>query len=211
MAVNTFRLSSGFQVAVRAAKVDPAALLRRVGLPLTFWSAGVTMVTTEQLFALFGGLAELSGDPAIGLKLPNMVPMEKHHPASLVAHHARTFRDGLTRFARYKSLCCYEELLLTEAKGECRIEFDWVKTQEQPPDVLLDAVFMTMLQLGRRGTQKPLRPLRVEYKRQPAARTLYERAFECPIKYRARRDAIFFRRAISICLLPPTTANCWKC
>jgi AraC-like DNA-binding protein len=193
MALNTFRLSSGFQTAVRAAKVDPAALLRRVGLPFTFWSAGVTMVTTEQLFALFRGLAELSGDPAIGVRLPGMVPLETLHPATLVAHHARTFRDGLTRFARYKSICCYEELALKETKGECRIEFDWVKTQETPPDVLLDAVFMTTLHLGRHGTQKPLRPLRVEFKREPVLRAVYEKAFECPIKCRAKRDAIYFR------------------
>ncbi|HEY4414389.1 MAG TPA: AraC family transcriptional regulator [Verrucomicrobiae bacterium] len=193
MAMNTFRLSSGFPVAVRAAKVDPAALLRRAGLPLTFWSVGVTMVTTEQLFALFRGLAELSGEPTIGVRLPGMIALESLHPANLVAHHARTFGDGLTRFARYKSICCYEELVLKESKGECRVEFDWVKTQETPPDILLDTVFMTTLQLGRRGTQKPLRPLRVEFKREPTDRAIYEKAFDCPIKFRATRDAIYFR------------------
>jgi hypothetical protein len=41
---------------------------------------------------------ELHEDPAIGLKLPGLIPVEQHHPAIIAAYHARTFRDALQRF-----------------------------------------------------------------------------------------------------------------
>jgi AraC-like DNA-binding protein len=151
------------------------------------------MVTTEQFFALFRGIESLSGDPSIGLKLPALAPVENHHPASIMAHHARSFRDGLQRFARYKILCCQEEMLFTESDGECRLEFKWLNARQAPPPLLLDCVFMTALELGRRGTRRPLWPLRVELKRSAEHRLIYESAYGCPVKCRSRRDAIFFR------------------
>src|ERR1700738_1512234 len=108
---NTFKISDAFQVGLKAVGVDPAVLLRKSGLPLTLWSSGRGMVTTEQLFGLWRALGEVSDDPAIGLKLPSRVPVEQHHPASIAAYHARTFRDALQRFARYKILCCLEEMI----------------------------------------------------------------------------------------------------
>jgi AraC-like DNA-binding protein len=191
--MNTFKISNAFQVGLKAAGIDPAVVLRKSGLPLTLWSSGQGMVTTEQFFGLWRALGELSDDPAIGLKLPSLVPVEQHHPASIAAHHARTFRDALKRFARYKILCCLEEVRLLEAKGECSLEFNWFLSQEAAPPLLLDAGFMSALELGRRGTQKPLHPLRVELRRKADHREIHESFYGCPVKFKARRDAIVFR------------------
>ncbi len=151
------------------------------------------MVTTEQFFALFRAVEELSPDPLIGLKLPKAFPVEQRHPAMIAAQHARTFRDGLQRFARYKILCCSEELIFTEAKGECRLEFNWLLAREATPSALLDCAFMAAVELGRRGTRQEIRPLRVELKRSTEHQALYEKEYGCPVKCAARRDAVFFR------------------
>ena len=191
--MNTFKISNAFQAGLKAAGIDPAVVLRKSGLPLTLWSSGQGMVTTGQFFALWRALGELSDDPAIGLKLPSLVPVDQHHPASIAAHHARTFRDALQRFARYKILCCLEEVRLLEAKGECSLEFNWFLSQEAAPPLLLDAGFTSALELGRRGTQKPLHPLRVELRRKADHREIHETFYGCPVKFKARRDAIVFR------------------
>ena len=191
--MNTFKISNAFQVGLKAVGIDPGAVLRKSGLPLTLWSSGQGMVTTEQFFALWRSLEELSGDPAIGVRLPKSVPMEQHHPVTIAAYHARTFRDALQRLARYKSLCCFEEVTLREAKNECSIEFDWYLTRESPPDLLIDAGFMTTLELGRRGTGQPLKPARVEFMRNETHRELYETAFGCAVKFNARHNTIYFR------------------
>jgi hypothetical protein len=162
--MDTFKISNAFPVGLKAVGLDPALVLRKSGLPLTLWSSEQPMVTTEQFFRLWRAIAELSDDPALGLKLPGLVPVEQHHPASIAAYHARTFRDALQRFARYKILCCHEELRFTETKGECSLEFNWLLSREAPPFLLLDAAFMSALELGRRGTQRPLHPARVEWR-----------------------------------------------
>jgi len=192
--MNTFKISSAFQAGLKAVGIDPAVLLRKSGLPLTLWTTGQGMVTTEQHFRLWRTVGELCEDPAIGLKLPSLIPVEQHHPAIIAAYHARTFRDALQRFARYKILCCFEEMKFHEAKGECSLEFNWILSRETPPPLLLDAAFMSSLELGRRGAQKPLlRPLRLELSRSAEHRAMYEAAFGCAIKFKARRDAIIFR------------------
>jgi AraC-like DNA-binding protein len=63
------------------------------------------------------------------------------------------------------------------------------------PALLLDAVFALTLELGRCGTGQPLHPLRVELKRSPAHREIYEAHYGCRVKFKAPRNAIVFRTA----------------
>jgi AraC-like DNA-binding protein len=190
--VNTVKIQNGLQAALQAAGVDPAVLLRKSGLPLTLWSSGKGMVTTEQGFALWRAIGELSNDPAIGLKLPGLIPKEQHHPVTIAAQHARTFRDALQRFARYKLLICGEEMRLTERKEECIVEFTRLLSREFAPPLLVDAVFASTLEIGRCGTGQPLHPLRVELKRNPADREIHEAHYGCRVKFKAPRNAIVF-------------------
>src|ERR1700677_4724489 len=108
--MDTFKIPNALLAGLKAAGLDPALVLRKSGLPLTLWSSEQGMVTTGQFFNLWRAIAEVSDDPALGLKLPALVPLEQHHPASIAAYHARTFRDALQRFARYKILCAHEEM-----------------------------------------------------------------------------------------------------
>jgi AraC-like DNA-binding protein len=191
--MNTFKISPAFHAGLKASGLDPAVVLRKSGVPLTLWSSGSGQVTTEQFFALWRTVDEMNDDPALGLKLPGRVPVDQHHPISIVAHHSRTFRDALKRFAHYKILCCHEEVLFSETKDECSLEFDWIMSQEPAPHLLLDTAFMSALTMGRRGTQMKLTPLRVELKRDAKHREIFETEFGCPVKFKARRNAIVFR------------------
>jgi AraC-like DNA-binding protein len=191
--MNAFKIPPGIQTGLKAVGVAPETLLRKCGLPVTLFSSGQSMVTTEQLFALWRALGECSSDPAIGLKLASQVPLEQHHPVSIAAHHARTFRDGLQRMARYKILCCSEEMRLVEDKNEGSVEFDWLLSRELAPPLLIDAAFVSTLMLGRRGTRQPLHPLRVEMRRNDEHREMYENHYGCPVKFKARRNAIVYR------------------
>jgi AraC-like DNA-binding protein len=192
--MDRFKLSSALQAGLKAIGIDLAVLLRKSGLPMTLWTTGQGMVTTEQHFTLWRTVRDLCDDPAIGLKLPGLVPVEQHHPAIIAAYHARTFREALQRFARYKILCCFEEMKFHESKGQCSLEFNWILSRETPPPLLLDVAFMASVEMGRRGTQKPsLRPLRLELSRSAEHREMYETAFGCPVKFKAQRDAIIFR------------------
>ena len=65
------------------------------------------------------------------LKLPGLIPKEQHHPVTIAAQHARTFRDALQRLARYKLLICGEEMRLTERKEECIVEFTRLLSRDE--------------------------------------------------------------------------------
>ncbi len=191
--MSTFKVTPGIQTGLISLGLDPAALLRQCDLPLTLFSSGKATITTEQLFGMWRALGEIFDDPAVGLKLAGLVPVDQHHPVSIAAHHARTFRDGLQRMARYKILCCSEEMRLVEDKHEGSVEFNWLLTRELAPPLLLDAAFSSMLELGRRGTGQPLHPLRVELRRKGDHREIHEAHYGCPVKFNARRNAIVFR------------------
>src|SRR5260370_31934875 len=175
--MDTFKLSSALQAGLKAIGIDLAVLLRKSGLPLTLWTTGEGMVTTEQYLRLWRTVRDLGEDPAIGLKLPGLIPVEQHHPAIIAASHARTFRDALQRFARYKILCCFEEMKFHESKGECSLEFNWILSRETPPPLLLDVAFMASVELGRCGAHRPLfRPLRLGLSRMCKHRGMHEAA-----------------------------------
>src|SRR6266446_3573819 len=70
-----------------------------------------------------------------------------------------------------------------------------LEPREFAPTQLLDAAFASVLELGRRGTQQPLYPLRVELKRNPAHSEIYESYYGCRMRFKARRNAILFRTA----------------
>jgi AraC-like DNA-binding protein len=193
--MNAIKLTPGITAGLKAVGVDPNELLRRAGLPLSLLSGESVQVTTEQLFELWQGIGELSSDPSIGLKLAEQVPVAQHHPASIAAHHARNFREGLQRMARYKLLCASEEMRLSEKGGEGILEFSWLLSREKAPLSLLDAAFASMMLLGKRGTGVPVRPLRIELRHPPENREMRERHFGCPVKFKAPRNAMVFRRS----------------
>jgi AraC-like DNA-binding protein len=62
-----------------------------------------------------------------------------------------------------------------------------------PPAPLLDIAFARALETGRRGTQQPLYPQRVELTRTVNHREIYEAHYGCRVRFKARRNAIVFR------------------
>ncbi|HEY5705762.1 MAG TPA: AraC family transcriptional regulator [Terrimicrobiaceae bacterium] len=190
---NTFKVPNAFHSGLKAVGLDPAIVLRKSGLPLNLWGSGKSMVTTEQWFDLWNAVSRLSGDPMIGQKIARQTPPEHFHPARVAAQHARNFRDALYRIARYKLVCCCEQMRITEARDECRLEFDWILTQERTPLSLIDSAFVSLVEMGRLGTKSQLRPLRVELKRKPSQQKDHESYYGCRVHFNASRDLIVFR------------------
>ena len=83
-------------------------------------------MTTEQFFALWRAVGELSSDPAAGLKIATQIEVGNRPPSSMAAYYARDYRDALTRLARFKHLCSPEEVQITMGKDECLIEPVWL-------------------------------------------------------------------------------------
>jgi AraC-like DNA-binding protein len=86
-----------------------------------------------------------------------------------------------------------EPVRIVRAKNECSIGFTGALLNEAAPAALLDISFGVALETGRRGTQQPLHPLRVELTRKPSHQDIYEAHYGCRVRFKARRNTIVFR------------------
>ena len=171
------------------------ALLRQANLPVGLFNQEKILVTTEELFALYHAIAAVSGDPAIGLKIGSEQRLERYSPAAIAALYTRSFRDAIQRLARYKQLTCPEEICLVCQGDRCAVRFQWLLAVESEPAVLIDACFAWILAIGRRGTDGPITPLRLELMRSPTHRAILEEHFGCRVHFRAEHNVLIFRKS----------------
>ena len=190
-----FRVSSLVRPRLVELGISPEAVLRHARLPLHFFDQEKTYLETEDFFSLWQAIDELSSDSRIGLKLGTEERVERYDPIAISSLYARTFRDAIERAARYKRLMCPEEIKLVNQGDECAILFEWTLARDTEPRMLTDMCFAWVLSIARRGTGKPLVPLRVEFDRAAGDRALYEKHFSCTVRFKAGRNAIVFRQA----------------
>ena len=190
-----FRISASILRKLEALGLPPARVLGRAGLPLALLDQDKVVVSTEELFALYRAIPELSPDTTIGLKLGAEDRIERYDPIMIAALCTRSFRDALARMARYKQLTCPEKLEIVEQGGECRVHFNFVLAHEEEPSVLVDVYFARMLSVSRRSMGHTIYPKRVEFHRPEEHREVYESYFHCPVKFNATHNAIIFSMA----------------
>jgi len=192
---NRFRVSSTLPRRLEELGLSPELVLRQAGLPMGLFNQDKILVSTEEFFALYRGLAEASNDPCFGLKLGTEDRVERYEPIKIAALSARSFRDAARRLARYKQLTCPEEIRLVERGKECAVQFVWLLAHEQEPPLLVDVCFAWIVAIARRGIGRPLAPKRVEFQRAPEHREMYEAHFRCPVKFKASQNALIFSKA----------------
>jgi len=193
--VNRFRISNTLARRLDDRGLSPSTVLRCAGLPIGLFSQDKVLLTTEEFFALYRGIAEVSRDPAIGLKLGTEDRIERYDPIAIAAVCTRSFRDAIDRIGRYKQLTCPEKIALVERGNESAVHFTWLLAHEEEPALLVDVCFAWILSIARRGTGRSIHPKRVEFQRPEANRPMYEKHFQCPIKFRAARNVLVFNKA----------------
>ncbi len=187
------------------AGVPSAAVLRSAGLTGDLFEQRRILVTTEQLFALWRAIGEVSGDPAIGLKLATESKTERFPPMGIAALSTANFGAAIQQMARYKRLAAPEEILHEMSDEEWSIEFRWTLAVEVEPAVLIEHCFAWVMTIARHGSGTWLAPLRVELvKARPHMKAL-ERFFGCAVACGKARNAMVFRS--SDAALPFVTRN----
>lgn len=184
------KVPQAFWRAVEQIGIPAAALLRQALLPSTLHLGGQPFVTTAQYFALMRALEELSGDPALGVRMVREVDTAVHPPSSLAAFYARDYRDGLARLARFKRLCTPEQLQISETGGDCSVTMDWPFATGPEPALSVDITFATLVELGRRATGRAIVPRRVEFARPGHVSAAHAEYFGCPVRMEAPRNLL---------------------
>ena len=200
-----FRVSGSTFGRLEELGVSATAVLRRAGLAPTLVAQPRVLLATEELFAFWRAIGEVSANPAIGLALGSETKIERFHPVGLAALSSPNFGQAIHQMARYKQLTCPEKIVQKMAAGEWSIEFRWLLAEEVEPPVLIECAFAWVLSTARVGTGLRLSPLRVEFIQPRAHVKTIERHFGCPVVCGAERNAIMFRA--SDAQLPFVTRN----
>jgi len=173
--------------------VPVAGVLRRAGLPGDFFDRPRILANTEEFFALWRAIGEVSNDPAIGLKLGTENRTERFHPSGLAALSTESFHAALGHMARYKQLTCPEEIVHGVDDGEWTISFLWLLAVDHEPQTLVDYCFAWVQSIGRHGSGVALSPLRIELVETRADTRPIERHFGCSVVTGASHNAMIFR------------------
>lgn len=178
--------------AMRSAGLDPPKVLRMAGLPSTLHLDASATLSTRQLFAIWKALEALADDPAVALRLLRGADACGHQPAFISALYASDFRDAIGRIQRFKRLGACEVFRTEEANGRWTIIKEWPFATEAEPAASVDLSFMFLLELGRRGTGRPLTPARIEYRRSGPASPALETYYGAPVVFSTSRNAMTF-------------------
>jgi len=190
-----FRVSGSTFLKLEELGVRASAVLHRAGLPQGFIDQPRVLLKTEELFALWRAIGEVSTNPAIGLLLGTETKTERFHPIGLAALSTENFGSAVQQMARYKQLTCPEEILQQMDDDEWSIQFRWLLADEVEPQVLIECCFAWVLSVARHGTGTRVSPLRVEFVEPRQHVKTIERHFGCPVVCGAPRNAIVFRAA----------------
>jgi AraC-like DNA-binding protein len=188
-----FRVPGRLPIKLEELGVRVSAVLRSAGLPPDLFTQSRVLLTTEELFALWRGIAQVSTDPAIGLQLCLESRPEHLDPITLAALSTGSFGEAMRQVARYKQLSCPEEVLNETVEDEWSIQFHWLLANDVEPEVLTDLCFAWVLTIAHHGTGTRITPLRVEFVRPRSYLRSLKRHFGCPIVFGASRNAIVFR------------------
>jgi AraC-like DNA-binding protein len=188
-----FRVPGRLSAKLKESGIRVSAALKSAGLPSGLLDQSRILVTTEELFALWRGIGQVSPDPAIGLYLGTENKPEHFDPIALAALSTSSFGEAMQQVARYKQLSCPEEIIHEIEDEEWSIQFRWLLANGGEPEVLTDLCFAWVLCIARHGTGTGMSPLRLELVRARAYSKSLERHFGCPIVSGAARNAIIFR------------------
>jgi AraC-like DNA-binding protein len=188
-----FRVSGSMFFKLEELGVPASAVLRKAGLPQVLIDQPRLLLKTEELFALWRAIGEVSTNPGIGLLLGTETKIERFHPVGLAALSTENFGEAIDQMARYKQLTCPEEILQHKDDKEWSIQFRWLLADEVEPPVLIECCFAWVSSTARQGTGTRLSPLRVEFVQPRAHVKAIERHFGCSVVVGAARNAIVFR------------------
>src|SRR4051812_44540042 len=160
--VRHFRVPGALRTKLEELGGNVSAVLRAAGLPQDLFHQTRILVSTEEQFALWRAIGQVSQDPSIGLKLATESKMERFHPMAIAALSTEDFGAAVRHMARYKRLSAPEEILDAVTGDEWAIQFRWSLAVEAEPPVLIEHCFAWVLTIARQGTGTAISPLRVE-------------------------------------------------
>ncbi|GIF72066.1 AraC family transcriptional regulator [Asanoa siamensis] len=170
----------GLAAALAEHGVAASDVLALTGLPARLLDIPGARLSVPDYFALWQAIGDVSGDPAIGIRLARSLRADHTEPLFLAVFGAATVGAALATVAAYKRILTPESLELSTSDGQVTLAWRW--PDERPPRVLVDAELTFLVEVSRRATRVPdLAPRRIALTAASVSPEHHD-YFRCPIR-----------------------------
>jgi AraC-like DNA-binding protein len=188
--------------ALDARGIDAPAVFRRAGLSPERLRDANARYPAEGMQRLWRLSAELTGDPGFGLAVGQSWHPTTFHALGYVALASASLREALTYLARYSRIVttgALVDLVDEGAQLELRLSDNVAAVQPAAPrtEIGVHAGLAAAVTLctDARGSVVPLRCVTLRFDPSACAPQL-EEFFNCPVRFKARHNAIVFDRGV---------------
>ena len=187
-------LTNYFEVA-RDVALDPAPLLREVGLSRAHLKDPDQRIAVESAIALLERSAQVSRCPTFGLRMAESRQLSDFGIVSLLISHQPTLRDAIVTTIQYRHLINDALAMQIDEEGDIAVLREEVVSQvptRQATELAIGVLHrMCAALLGSRW-----RPREVRFTHaRPADTRLHRRLFGCPVAFEAEFNGIVIPRA----------------
>ncbi len=142
---------------------------------------------------LWNGLRSRTGDPALQLAAPTVLPFGAYRVIDYLVDASATVGEGIGRFARFFGLIADAMALAVESEGGERRLHLARPDGGAVPAVYVDYVFAALVGRIRMKIRPELRVRRLELRHErPPDPGRYETCFQAPVRFRASGDRLCF-------------------
>jgi AraC-like DNA-binding protein len=152
----------GALLIIRDLGVRPDDVLRRAQLPEDLFSRENARLSTGEYFRLWAALEAEAGDPALPLRIGQLISPEGFHPPIFAALCSPDLSTAARRLAQYKRLVAPMTLTVEDRADGLFIGMRWDEPGIQLPSSLAATELVFLTQIARIATREPIRPVRVE-------------------------------------------------
>ncbi len=179
-----------------ALNLNVSRVLECAGLQTGRFGTRRAILTRREFVKFFSAIREVAASADIGLRLGFAAQPHQLDVASMAALHSKNFGGALRKLARYARLfyAGYADVALKN--DELIIAYHWINASERPPEIFVDYVLASILDLVRRGTGNQVTPLRVGLARPRSGEAMLKKYFGCEVLFDAPWDAIVFDEAV---------------
>ncbi|HJV54130.1 MAG TPA: AraC family transcriptional regulator [Noviherbaspirillum sp.] len=189
---------------LRGVDLDPRALFKEAGLDIDELSHSDARFEPEKISVLWELAAERSGNPDIGLAMPQVAKPASFDAVAYVMMSCPNLLAGLERLLRYLRIVsdAADIGMREEEQGYC-MTVELYGGGRPVPQPRIDFVLLTIVNFCRWLTGRDMHPLAVDFPR-PAPDNLqsYQAAFQCPCHFNAPTHQLHFSRADLTAPLP---------
>ena len=162
--------------------IPSQVVLRHAQLPLDLFTRKSIMITGDEYFRLWRGLAFATrDDPTLPLRMAQSIPTENLPPALFAAFSSDDLNTALHRISKYKPLVGPLRMIVDQGPTQTHVVFTSVTQQDVVPENLIMVELAFWVHVARVATREQIIPTSVQMGFEPPEQEAHQAFFGVPV------------------------------